>query len=98
MHQAKKPANHENFVGIRFRGILELKTNNIRERYEHDLKKVKRVTKHLKVTCNVTDKKRLRKFIESRNCTLIVRIDSDYAKWLILFSLSKMKDYKTPVL
>ena len=58
---------------------------------------MKEVTKHLKVTCNVTDKKRQGKIVEERDRTLIVKIDSDYAKRLTLLSLGKMKEYKTPV-
>ena len=74
-----------------------MKSNNSRERYEHDLKQVKAVTKHLQITCNVTDLKRVGKFSEGKSRTLIVKIDSDYAKRLILLSLSKMKNYKMPI-
>ena len=96
VHHSKN-ATKEQYDGIRFRGIPELKTSNSRERYEHDLKQVKLITKHLNVTCNVTDLKRLGKFSEGKDRTLIAKIDSDYAKRLILLSLRKMKDYKTPV-
>ena len=96
--QQKTPKNHENYEGIRFRGIPELKSNNSRERYEHDLKQVKAVTKHLQITCNVTDLKQVGKFSEGKSRTLIVKIDSDYAKRLILLSLSKMKNYKMPII
>ena len=96
VHHSKK-ATKEQYDGIRFRGIPELKTSNSRERYEHDLKQVKLITKHLNVTCNVTDLKRLGKFSEGKDRTLIAKIDSDYAKRLILLSLRKMKDYRTPV-
>ena len=79
VHHSKK-ATKEQYDGIRFRGIPELKTSNSRERYEHDLKQVKLITKHLNVTCNVTDLKRLGKFSEGNDRTLIAKIDSDYAK------------------
>ena len=69
------------------------KTKNFRERYYHDLKQVKEVTKNLKLFCNVTDMKWLEKFIEGKDRILIVTIDSDYAKRLILLSLGKLKDY-----
>ena len=58
---------------------------------------MKYVTKQLRVTCNFTDLKRLQNFIEGKDLTLIVKIDGDYAKQLILMLLTKMKDYKTPV-
>ena len=87
----------EKFDGIRLRGIPELNTKNSRERYEHDLKEVKAIMKHLKVTCNVTDLKRVGNFSESKTRTLIVKLDSDYSKRLILLSLRKLKDYKIPV-
>ena len=53
-HRTKKPTNQENYDGIRFRGILEVKTN----------KQSNEVTKHLKVTCNVTDIKRQGKLLK----------------------------------
>ena len=45
----------------------------------------------------LTDRKKLGKFSEGKDQTLIAKIDSDYAKRLILLSLRKMKDYRTPV-
>ena len=80
----KKPVNKEQYDGIRFRGIPELNSKSTRERYEHDLKEVKAIIKHLKVFCNVTDIKRVGKFSENKHGTLVVKIDSDYAKRLIL--------------
>ena len=53
--------------------------------------------KHLKVFCNVTDFKRQGKFSENKHRTLVVKIDIDYAKRLILLSLRKLKDYGQPV-
>ena len=52
--------------------------------------------KHLKVFCNVTDIKRLGKFSENKHRTLVVKIDSDYARGFILLSLRKLKDYGKP--
>ena len=57
LHQTKNQKNQKNFDRIRFRGISEKKKNSSRERYEHDLKQVKEVSKHLKVTSNVIDLK-----------------------------------------
>ena len=93
----KKPVNKEQYDGIRFRGIPELNSKSIRERYGHDLKEVKAIIKHLEVFCNVTDIKRTGKFSEHKHRTLVVKIDSDYAKRLILLSLRKLKDYGKPV-
>ena len=45
IHQIKIPTKQENYDGIRFWGIPELKTINSRERYEHDLEQVKEITK-----------------------------------------------------
>ena len=53
--------------------------------------------KQLKVFCNVTDTKRLGKFSENKHRTLVVRIEGEYAKRLILLSLRKLKDYGKPV-
>ena len=86
----KKPAN-------KFRGLSELNSKRTRDRYEHDLKEVKAIMKHLKVFCNVTDIKRPGKFSENKHRTLVVRIHSDYAKTLILLSLRKLKDHGKPV-
>ena len=72
-----KKLTKEQKVGIRFQGNPELKTYNSRERYEHDLKKVKLITKHLSVTCNVTDLKRLGKFSERKDRTLKAKNDID---------------------
>ena len=83
--------------GIRFRGIPELVSTNSRDRYEHDFKEVKAVAKHLRVTCNVTDLKRLGKYQERKSRSLVAKIYSDYAKGLILLSLAKIKDYGKPV-
>ena len=93
----KKPVNKEQYGGIRFRGIPELNSKSTRDRYEHDLKEVKAIMKHLKVFCNVTDIKRLGKFSENKHRTLVVKIDSDYGNRLILLSLRKLKDYGKPV-
>ena len=93
----KKPVNKEQYHGIRFRGIPELNSKSTRDRYEHELKEVKAIIKHLKVFCNVTDFKRLGKFSENKHRTLVVKIDSDYAKRLILLSLRKLKDYSKRV-
>ena len=89
----KKPVNKERYDGIRFRGIPELNSNSTRDRYEHDLKEVKAKMKHLKIFCNVTDLKRLEKFSQNNLRTLVVKIDSDHAKTLILLSLRKLKVY-----
>ena len=93
----KKPVNKEQYDGIRFRGTPELNSKSTRDRYEHDLKELKAIKKHLKVFCNITDIKRLGKFSENKHRTLVVKIDSDYAKRLILLSLRKLKDYGKPV-
>ena len=93
----KKPVNKEQYDGIRFRGTPELNSKSTRDRYEHDLKEVKAIMKNLKVFCNITDIKRLGKFSENKHRTLVVKIDSDYAKRLILLSLRKLKDYGKPV-
>ena len=61
------------------------KIQKTRDRYEHDLKEVKAVMKHLKVHCNVTDTKRLGNFSEGKHRTLIVKVDSEYAKRLIFY-------------
>ena len=45
----KKPENKEQYDGIRFRGIPKLNSKSTRDRYEHDLKEVKAILKHLKV-------------------------------------------------
>ena len=45
LHQIKISTIQENYDGIRFGGIPELKTNNSRENYEHDLEQVKEITK-----------------------------------------------------
>ena len=58
---------------------------------------MKAIAKHLTVTCNVPDLKRLSKYQEGKRRTLVAKIDSDYAKLLILLSLAKMKDYGKPV-
>ena len=58
---------------------------------------MKAIAKHLRVTCNVTDLKRLGKYQEGKSRTLVAKKDSDYAKRLILLSLAKMKDYGKPV-
>ena len=52
--------------------------------------------KHLKVVCNVTDIKRQGKFSENKHRPLVVKIDNDYAKRLILLSLRKLKVYGKP--
>ena len=83
---------------IRFRGIPELVSTNSRDRYENDLKDVKAIAKHLRVTCNVTFLKTLGKYQEGKSRTLVAKIDSDYAKRLILLSRTKMQDYGKPVL
>ena len=57
MHQTIKPTNQEQKDGIMFRGICELKTNNSRERYDHDLKQMKEIAKYLKKICNFIDMK-----------------------------------------
>ena len=54
----RKILKKENYEGIEYRGILELVSTNSRVRYEHDLKEVKSMAKHLRVLCNVTDLKR----------------------------------------
>ena len=84
--------------GILFRGIPELVSTNSRDRYENDLKDVKAIAKPLRVTCNVTVLKTLGKYQEGKSRTLVAKIDSDYAKRLILLSRTKMKDYGKPVL
>ena len=93
----RKILKKEYYDNIRFRGIPELNSTNSRDRCEHDLKEVKAIAKHLRVTCNVTDLKRLGKYQEVKSRTLVVKIDSDYAKRLILLSLAKMKHYSKPV-
>ena len=57
---------------------------------------MKAIAKHLRVTCNVTDLKRLGKYQEGKSLTLVAKINSDNAKRLILLSLAKMKDYGKP--
>ena len=93
----KKPVNKEQYDGFRFRRIPELNSKSTRDRYEFDLKEVKAIMKQLKGFCNVTDIKRLGNFSENKHRTLVVKIDSDYAKKLILLSLRKLKDYGKPV-
>ena len=98
LHKHKeKFSNKEYYDGIRFRDIPELVSTNNRDIYEHDLKEVKAIGKHLRVTCNVTDLKRVGKYRERKSRTLVAKIDSDYAKRLILLSLAKTKDYGKPV-
>ena len=80
MHHSKKLTKEHD--GILFRGNPELKTYNSRERYEHDPKEVKLITKHLSVTCNVTDLRRFGKFSERKDRTHIAKNDSDYAEIL----------------
>ena len=66
------PQTHTKFLkkqyydGIRFPGIPELVSTNSRDRYKHDLKEVKTIAKHIRVTCNVTDLIRLGKYQEGK--------------------------------
>ena len=92
-----KPVDKQQYEGIRLRGIPEMNSKSSRERYENDLKEVKAIMKHLKVHGNVTDLKRLGKYTEGKNRTLVAKLDSDYAKRLILLSLRKMKEYDKQV-
>ena len=92
----KKPVNKEQYDGTWVHGIPELNSKSTRDRYEHDLKELKAIMKHLKVCCNVTDIKRIGKFSKNKHRTLVA-IDSDYAKRIILLSLRKLKDYGKPV-
>ena len=62
----RKILKKEYYNGIRFRGIPELVSTKTRDRYEHDLKEVKAIAKHLGVTCNITDLIRLRKYQERK--------------------------------
>ena len=95
--QTQKILKKEYYDSIRRRGIPELVSTNSRDRYEHHLKEVKAIAKHVRITCNVTDLKRLGKYQEGKSRTLVAEIDSDYAIRLILLSLAKMKDYGKPV-
>ena len=97
LHTHRKILKNEWFDGIWFRGIPELVSTNIRDRYEHDLKEVKAIAKHLSVTCNVTDLMRFGNYQEGKSRTLVAKLDSDYAKRHILLLLAKMKDYDKPV-
>ena len=58
----RKILKKENYDGIQYRGIPELVSTNSTDRYELDLKELKSIAKHLRVTCNVTDLKRLGKY------------------------------------
>ena len=47
--QKPKQINKEDFDGKRLRGVPELRSNNSRERYDHDINEAKSIIAHLAV-------------------------------------------------
>ena len=89
----QKRQTNDALDGIRVRGIPELVSNDSRMRYDHDFEEVCAMISHLEVDCNIKDLKRIGKYTEGKNRTLIVNVDSKHAKRLILLSLRKLKTY-----
>ena len=87
----------EAFDGIRLRGIPEFRSNNSRERYDHDINEAESIIAHLAVEGNIKELKRIGKYTEGRNRTIVIKLDSQHAKSFILLSLSKLKTFSKPV-
>ena len=77
--QKSKQINKEAFDGIRLRGIPELRSNNSRERFDHDINEAKSIIAHLAVEGNIKELKRIGKYTEGRNRTIVIKLDSQHA-------------------
>ena len=95
--QKPKQINKETFDQIRLRGIPELRLDNIRERFNHDINEAKSIFAHLAVEGNFKELKRIEKYTEGRNQYIVITLNSQHAKRLILLSLSKLKTFSNPV-
>lgn len=105
-----KPDKQPPPSGVRIRGIPEFKPPpnlNIenesqpsyvaRDHAEYDRKEVEAILAYLKVDCEITNCRRLGKYQADKTRTIIVDIDNEWNKRLLLMSLAKLRNYHIPV-
>ena len=93
----KKPTPMESFNGVRLRAILQSKSENARERLEHDSIEVKALLSFLHLDCPIIELEQRGTFDKERTRTIVIKLVTERQKRLFLFSARKLASYKYKV-